>query len=309
MRNALPFLRRSMASVLAQEGVEVELLVIDDGSSDGSIECAQAMSHPRLRLLRGAAPQGTGPAATVNRGLEAASGEFIARCDADDLLPAGRLAWQAGWLRDHPEFGAVCGAVATMSRRGRVLADLNLDRPAGEITGELCAGGVRTHMGTYLIRTPLLRRVGGCRAWFRIAEDTDLQLRLGEAARVWFEPRRAYLYRLHDASVTHAEGRDRRAFYDRAALEFQRQRLARGQDDLQAGRPPPPPQWSSPPSGSAEQAMGHLIGAAWKAHGAGRRGRALATALRACLARPASHRAWRTLGALLLRPAPRQEAR
>ena len=168
-------------------------------------------------------------------------GQVIARCDADDLYPPDRLTWQMAWLAQHPEFAAVCGSFATIDRRGRVVASLPCGDAAEEITPELRSGRTRTHLCTYAIRADALRQVGGCRTWFVTAEDIDLQLRLAEAGRIWFEPRPCYSYRLHDASITHQQANPTRTFYGNAARQFQEKRLSSGQDDLQRGCPPAPP--------------------------------------------------------------------
>jgi len=81
MRNARPFVADALRSVLAQGGAELEVIVVDDGSTDGSGDIVRAMSDPRLRMVQGPAK---GIAAAFNTGLAAARGELLARCDADD---------------------------------------------------------------------------------------------------------------------------------------------------------------------------------------------------------------------------------
>ena len=96
-------------------------------------------------------------------------------------------------------------------------------------------------MCAYLFRTEILRRLGGCREWFVSSEDADLQYRLAEATRVWYEPKLAYLYRLHGDSITHTQPSPARLFYEAIAKQFQEQRRKTGQDDLQRGKPAAPP--------------------------------------------------------------------
>ncbi len=105
-RNAERYIRATLESVLAQAGVDLEVVVIDDGSTDRSVEIAQGMGDERVRIVSG--PQ-KGISAAFNAGVAAAKGEIVARCDADDLYPAGRMAWQVKFLSEHPEFRAVCG--------------------------------------------------------------------------------------------------------------------------------------------------------------------------------------------------------
>jgi GT2 family glycosyltransferase len=309
MRNAAPFVRAAVQSVLAQREVELELVVIDDGSTDGSGEIVRAIGDPRVRVLPGPCQ---GIAAGFNTALKAARGEFVARCDSDDLLPEWRLSWQLRWLNEHPDFGAICARFTTMTSAGKIVDELDCGGTVPEeTTAELRAGKVRTSFCTYVVRTAVLRQIGGCRSWFVTAEDVDLQLRLGEATRVWFEPISCYFYRLHEASITHKQGQTRQAFFESAARTFQSQRQAGGPDDLERGSPPLPPDatWVRPdrPILPKTEIQGYLLGRAWREQGQGRRLKALRSGLRACLARPTNLGAWKSLMALLLkRPRPPQ---
>ena len=136
MRNAERYVADSARSVLCQEGVDLELVVVDDGSTDRSRAVVEqiAKEDPRLRIVDG--PR-AGIAMAVNAGLAAAKGEFVSRCDSDDLYPADRLRRQVQWLKSHADFGAVSGSFETIDARGRfVMAMRTGDEPA-EITDEL----------------------------------------------------------------------------------------------------------------------------------------------------------------------------
>ena len=296
MRNASPYIMRSLASVRRQ-GVALEIVVIDDGSTDGSRGIVQRINDPRVRIIDG---PGRGIAAALNAGLEAARGRYIARCDSDDEYPHDRLSWQLQWLRDHPEFGAVCGAVTMMTRRGGFIAA----HPAGivgeEITAELRAGVTRTSLCTYSIRAETLRRTGGFREYFVTSEDVDLMLRLGASCRVWFEPRDSYWYRLHEASITHRQDDAQRLFFESIAVRFYEQRRDHGLDDLQRGqRPMPPEAFTARPFRISDQIQGVLLGRAWREFQAGRVRPALWSAFRAILARPSNYVSWRSFCAML----------
>src|SRR5688572_28275653 len=129
MRNARPFVADAVRSVLAQNSVELEIIVVDDGSTDGSGDIVRGMTDPRVRMVQG--PE-KGIAAAFNTGLAAARGDLLARCDADDFYPAGRLSWQVAALEKLPEYGAVCGYYSTIDPRGRLVAERNGDYPAEE---------------------------------------------------------------------------------------------------------------------------------------------------------------------------------
>jgi GT2 family glycosyltransferase len=244
-----------------------------------------------------------GIAAALNAGLAAARGEFFARCDCDDLYAPDRLAAQLALLRDRPEFGAVAGSFTYVNASGREIAAQAWGESPEEITHELCSGKGRTHLCTFLIRMEHLRRLEGFRPYFVGTEDADFQLRLGEVCRVWWEPRPAYVYRLHGESITHTQPSTERKFLERMAQEFQKQRRETGLDDLQRGTPPPvPANLKADARQTNKQIQSILIGEAWRAHGAGRRMRAISTGLRACMAAPVELGAWKSLAALAVKP-------
>ncbi len=89
--NAAQFIERALASALEQEGVDVEIIVVDDGSTDGTGDLVERLSKadPRIRLLR--LDRNKGPSVARNTALDAAEGEWIAILDADDAYCAGRL--------------------------------------------------------------------------------------------------------------------------------------------------------------------------------------------------------------------------
>ena len=296
MRNAQRYVLEAIESVLSQTGVDLEVLVIDDGSTDQSAEIVSRIEDPRVRMVPG--PCG-GISVALNHGLELATGEFIARCDADDTYPADRFAWQLEYLNQHPDYAAVCGSYSTVSHKGQTIIDHDGGMVAMDISDELKRGQIRSHIGTFLIRKSAYDSLNGFRPYFVTAEDIDLQLRLGEMAKVWYEPRAAYRHRLHDESVTYSQGNEARFFFETSAKRFQDQRRASGKDDLQQDNPPlPPVVLVSQPSKSIEQIQGMLINLAWREHGAGQKLKAVMTGWRAIWSNPKKMSAWRNLASL-----------
>ena len=97
------FIAEALRSVLAQSYAPVEVIVVDDGSSDHTAEIAEAHG---ARLVR---QSHRGPAAARNVGLELASGAYWTIFDADDLMLPDRLAREVAHLETHPELGMVFG--------------------------------------------------------------------------------------------------------------------------------------------------------------------------------------------------------
>ena len=303
MRNAEQYVKTSLRSLLTQRDTELEVVVVDDRSTDRSAEVVRSLADPRIRLVRG---RGAGISAALNTGLQATRAPLVARCDADDLYPDQRLAWQVDWLTRHEDYGALCGSFCTIDAKGRVVREMDCGQVGEDISDELASGITRTHFSTFTMRRDVLRRLGGFRSYFDGCEDIDMQLRLGQACRVRFEPRSCYLYRLHDASITHRRRSAERDFYETTARRFAAQRRAGGRDDLDLGRPPTPPGGEAPQAVRSARAhiQGMLRGQAWRLHQDGRVLAAVATGLRACLVRPQNLSAWKSLAALVVkRPA------
>ena len=108
VRNGGDYLASAVDSILGQVGVELELLLIDDGSSDGAIEALP--QDPRIRVIKSS---NRGLVAALNTGLAAAAHPLIARMDADDIAAPDRLRVQRQYLCDHPEI-SICGCRVRM---------------------------------------------------------------------------------------------------------------------------------------------------------------------------------------------------
>ncbi len=302
MRNAAPYVQQALSSVLLETGVALEVLVVDDGSTDLSRAIVEGVGDARVRVLEGPC---RGAAASINTGLQAARGEFVMRCDADDLYPPGRIRQQLHWLQTHPDHDAVCGPFSTMDAGGHPVADFSASADtltAEQFCAELRSGKVRTSLCTYAIRRAALAAVGLHREYFETSSDIDLQLRLGEACRIAHLSQNTYVYRLHDTSITHTQGNLRRVFYEEATRTFQKQRLATGTDDLATGQPPVPPgREGDAPNKAALHVQGMLLGEAWRRLAKGERRGAVEMAWRAVVANPASVGTWKSAAKLGLR--------
>jgi glycosyltransferase involved in cell wall biosynthesis len=179
--NGARFLREAIDSVLGQTLADFELLIVDDGSTDGSVQIVAEYRDARIRLCR----QGHGGiVAALNRGVGLARSGLIARMDHDDISLPARLERQHEFLARRPEF-AVVGV-----RRGYVTAAGRRAEPAVRAASswqelrreDLLQGHLMCHSAAMLRRDAVLA-VGGYRAGTEGAEDIDLWLRLHPAYR------------------------------------------------------------------------------------------------------------------------------
>jgi glycosyltransferase involved in cell wall biosynthesis len=161
--NGERFLGATLESIFAQDYTPIEVIVVDDGSKDGSADIAR--SFEGVNLLRQA---NAGPAAARNAGLDKASGEFVAVVDADDVVPPDKLSVQISYLLDHPHVSCVLG------RQEWIDPPTWLQRDA--VYGEL--GGIP--LPSAVFRADTLRQLGGYDPTFRTGEDMDLLIRMRE---------------------------------------------------------------------------------------------------------------------------------
>jgi len=192
--NAGAFLDDALRSVFRQAEPALEVIAVDDGSSDATPDrlAAWARREPRLRVIRTA---NAGPAAARNRGLAEASAPLVGFIDADDLWPADKLAAQLARLRDTPALDAVSGFTCYFDR-----ADGSGLEPAADARRVTL---FHVHLGATLFRRRLLEDLGGFDPARRFSEDQDLWLRLREAGRGFVILRRTTLYyRRHGLSMT-----------------------------------------------------------------------------------------------------------
>lgn len=301
IHNAEDYVSRTLVSILRETETPIEVIVVNDKSTDASLARVLEFSDERIRVVEG---PGRGISACMNAGLAEARGAVIMRCDADDLYPEKRIRQQVAWLSANPEYAAVCGSFSTIDSKGRPVSDLQCGVEPREITTELREGVVRTHLCTYAIRAESLIKVGGFREYFESAEDIDMQLRLCEVGRIGYVPETFYFWRLHASSITHRQGNVLREFFERTAHDFQKQRRTSGLDGLQRGRPPSKHEAGlSPANAASAHIQGMLLGRAWREHGAGQKAKALGTGLRALTANPTDLKVWKSLVALALKPA------
>lgn len=119
--NGMPYLPLAIESILQQSFSDFELLIINDCSTDASREMILSYSDPRIRLVDN--PENIKQTRSLNRGLELAQTELIARMDADDLSHPQRLAKQIAFLQTHPEVVAVGSNIRYIDPNGKPLGE------------------------------------------------------------------------------------------------------------------------------------------------------------------------------------------
>jgi glycosyltransferase involved in cell wall biosynthesis len=190
-------LQDAVESVLAQSFQDLEILVVDDGSTE-DIPAALAQFGDRVRYIR---KENAGPAVARNFGLEHVTGEYVAFLDNDDLWLPRKLERQVEVLQRRPEVGMVSCQAFVMDDAARVLArpPQGCDRVSPEVSLEelseqnAIVGGGSSEM----VRTQALQDIGGFNTAIRFVEDWDCWLRLARQWKLWMVPEALSYYRLN----------------------------------------------------------------------------------------------------------------
>jgi glycosyltransferase involved in cell wall biosynthesis len=230
-RNAASTVVAAAESILAQQGVALELIAADDGSSDGGPGCVAALAEADSRVVP-LRVSGRGIVAALQEALARASGRFIARMDADDVALPGRLWSQIEELDRMPRIAALATRVEILSSEpieggmSRYVEWQNSLVTPQEHRRDLFIESPVCHASVAL-RREALDDVGGWRevAW---AEDYDLWLRFDAAgwgiAKI---PRVLHQWRLHAGQTTFADNRYTRARFFEAKAEYLAPALSR----------------------------------------------------------------------------------
>ena len=203
--DAADFIGEALGSALAQTYTPLEVIVVDDGSTDATAEVVQALaaSDPRVRLIR---MENRGPAAARNRAVAAAAGELIAPLDADDLWAPDKLERQVDTLQAAgAETGLVYCWTSAIDQEGRLLAELWRHRTeTGEVRDLVVADGLIGNASVPLYRRSVFDEAGGYDEDLRLGEDWDFHTRAAAVARIGLVPAPLVGYRLRPDSATSA---------------------------------------------------------------------------------------------------------
>mgnify|MGYP001592188480 CR=1 FL=1 len=180
--NAQDVIRETIESALAQTWKGCEIIVIDDGSTDGSGKVVQEFGD-RVRLIR---QENAGVAAARNRGIQEATGESIALLDHDDLWHPTKLEKQVRVLEQRPEVGMVITDVAHINCAGRPMGIVGRGYNPSETFARLFVGGYVPTPSAALIRKSVLESVGGFDEVFKSAglDDHELWTRIAVGCEI-----------------------------------------------------------------------------------------------------------------------------
>lgn len=285
--NAEVYLRSAVQSVLDQTYRDFELVVVDDGSRDGSLAILQefAAGDPRVKIV---SRPNTGIVGALNDGIASSSAELIARMDSDDLCEPERFAKQIAFMDANPDHVLVGSQVMLIDPEGASLCEKrDTEYTHAEIDGAHLAHRWPLVHPTIMVRKSALQTVCGYRRKYEWLEDLDLFLRLAEVGKIASLRDVLLRYRLHPNSICHTREADqdriRPALY---AEVYARRRIT-----------PPAEKWVSPSETNPQQVAGldrNKVWGWWALRGGNLR-TARKYALRSVRNTPWASEAWRLM--------------
>ncbi|MBD3883571.1 glycosyltransferase [Phormidium tenue FACHB-886] len=285
------YLAAAIESILAQTWTDFELIIIDDGSTDGSGKILEryARRDERIKL---SSRENRGISKTRNELLAQARGEFIAIVDGDDVSMPDRFARQVGFLRGHPNVLCVGSALDWIDEQDRHLGHCEMPQTDREIQSLLVGGISMLHHPCTMVRRSALLQVGGYDESLVASVDLDLWLRLGELGELANLPDTLLRYRLHSKSITHRrQNRQTSDAYAACQRAWQRRGIVG--------------EFIRKPADHLHQ-HDFLLRCGWLSFNDGQREVARRCGLRAVAAQPLSVAAWKLLACSIVKPLPRQ---
>ena len=221
--NHAAYIGRAAESVFAQSHTDLELIVVDDGSTDNSPDILAGFRDPRLRVLT---QSNQGAHAAINRGLRASTGKYLAILNSDDLYHPQRLAKTLDVLKSDPQVGLVGSYIEIMDREGKSLgtkhgyADASpwpLEAPersfraGNDLHKALLTENYWSTTSNFVFSRRWFDAVGEFRP-LRYTHDWDFALRTARVARMVLLPEVLMRYRIHATNTIRN---------DRAAMIFE----------------------------------------------------------------------------------------
>lgn len=195
VHNAEQFLRATVESVLRQAYFPTQHLIIDDASTDSTLELAKQLEreHPHIQVI--AHEENRGYPSAINAGIAASATEYVAILDGDDIALPDWLATVLPVLQECPGVGAAGGGCIIMTEHGEVTGSERFCDSRGDVTDQIARGEyVVLHSGT-VHRKSVLARVGGYNSHLKSLEDNDVFIGIASVAKIVHTGRPLIYYR------------------------------------------------------------------------------------------------------------------
>ncbi|MDR3471216.1 MAG: glycosyltransferase [Devosia sp.] len=203
------FVAEAISSVLSQSYGNLELIIVDDASQDGSPAIIQGCSDPRIRSFL--LTENVGGAAALNAGVREATGAFVAICNSDDIWEPGKLEQQVAIMEAQPGLGACFSDVSWIDEGGEPLDTdqaallqtfTESNRSRQQWMKRLIERGNRLCHSSALVRRQAYTRLGPYCDWLRQVPDLHMWLRLLAQYEIFVSPERLVRFRWHSGNTS-----------------------------------------------------------------------------------------------------------
>jgi glycosyltransferase involved in cell wall biosynthesis len=200
--NRKDYIDQTIQCVLNQTYSDIELIVIDDGSTDGTYEQIQSYGNS-LTLLTHPNHENRGQSVSINLGLSQANGKYIAILDSDDYWELNKLEIQVAYLEDNPEIGLLYSNGYGVDATGKIIYHCHPDahREENDPNNVLLDCYIALPVNS-LVRKSVYDEAGKFEESFRAAQDHDMLVRIAEVTNFAYAPDFLWYYRRHGDSIS-----------------------------------------------------------------------------------------------------------
>jgi glycosyltransferase involved in cell wall biosynthesis len=295
--NGQAYVAEAVESILHQTFRDFELIIVDDGSTDGSLAILKDFAARDPRIVLNSRPN-TGVSIAMNESLAIARGTLLAKMDCDDVALPQRFDLQVKFLNDHPEVVAVGSYFDVIDDKGRLLTTLEPPTDDADIQQKMLAGhGAITH-SCVMMRKDALMRAGGYDPRFPPAEDLDMLLRMGEQGKLANIPKTLVKFRVHSQSLSEQKQVVQRVRAREACEEAWMRRNIDGR--FEAG-------YAWRPGTDTASKHHFFLRFGWWAYNAGQRKTAMVYGAKAARSRPLDPQGWTLMACAALKPSRRRK--
>jgi len=292
--NGENYLADAIQSILSQTYKDFEFIIIDDGSTDDSLNIINCYAHSDARI-HVVSRENRGLGTTQQELVQLAQGEYIAQMDQDDISLPNRLELQVEFLESNPKVVVLGGACELIDSFDRYITTLKMPLTNYDIQSHILGGHGAIAHPSAMMRSTHLKLIGGYNTKLNTAMDLDLWLRMGEVGELGNCNDVLLKYRLHDKSVSEKFGDIQRDEARQACEDAWERRNITYQfsaDEL----------WRPGPDRASQHKF--MLKYGWWAWNSRQRGTALFYGCKAIRARPFSMAGWMLLIVSLIKRKP-----
>ena len=201
--NGERYVSEAIESILNQTFADFEFIIVNDGSTDGSLEIIQTYNDTRIRLLNN--ETNLGIPRSSNKALEQARAQYIARMDADDVSVPNRFELQLKYFEEHPQTALVGTDIYTIDDAGKVLWEI---RFPSNLSRSLLLQGNKICHGSIMFKKEIIDRLGMYNELFAYSVDYELYLRIAQYYNVSNLNTPLYKWRAHSGNISFVQRRE-----------------------------------------------------------------------------------------------------